>query len=124
MRTFIFGVALSGIALAGAAPAQAAQPIPQPEQGRIGVALSHEETAALADGPVPALVSKVIPLNRMGAGLRSDSQLERDARGGVHASLRQLLAESAAHPDGHVIVFLDAPGSHGPRVLDVYERWN
>lgn len=101
-----------------------ATPLVLPDQGRIGVSLSHDETAALADGPIPALVSKVLPMNRMGAGLRPDSRIYHDEHGGVHASLRELLLESAEHPDGNVIVYLDAPGTHGSRVLDVYEHWH
>jgi len=127
MRTFMFGAvlagALSGAALIATATASAALPLVQPEQGRIGVDLSHGETAALADGPLPALISKVVPLSRMGAGLRPDTRIYRDEHGGVHASLRELLLESADHPGGHVLVYLDAPGTHGTRVLDIYERW-
>ena len=128
MRTFIYGAAcltaVAGVALTGAATASASTPVAQPDQGRIGVSLSHQETAALADGPVPALISKVLPLDRMGAGLNPGSRLYRDAHGGVHASLREVLLESAEHPDGNVIVYLDAPGTHGSRVLDIYEHWN
>jgi hypothetical protein len=128
MRTVLLGAALvtalSGLTLTDAARAAAGAPIVQPDQGRVGVVLSHDETAALADGPIPALVSSVVPLSRMGAGLHAGSQLERDTHGGVHASLRQLLLESVDHPDGHAIVFLDVPGSHGPRLLDVYQRWH
>ncbi|MFF3571699.1 hypothetical protein [Nocardia jiangxiensis] len=128
MRTLIIGAtltALMGTALTCAATAASAGAlVAQPDQGRIGISLSHAETAALADGPVPALVTKVVPLNRMGAGLHPGSRIQRDQHGGVHASLREVLLESAAHPDGNVVVFLDAPGTHGPRVLDIYEHWN
>ncbi|MBY8855577.1 hypothetical protein K7711_03730 [Nocardia sp. CA2R105] len=118
--TALVGTALTCAATAASAGALVAQP----DQGRIGISLSHAETAALADGPVPAMVTKVVPLNRMGAGLHPGSQIQRDQHGGVHASLREVLLESAAHPDGNVVVFLDAPGTHGPRVLDIYEHWN
>ncbi len=128
MRTFIVGAAtlttVAGAVLIGAATASASVPVAEPDQGRIGLSLSHEETAALAEGPVPALISKVIPMNEMGAGLSPGSRLYRDAHGGVHASLRDLLLESAEHPGGNVVVFLDAPGTHGPRVLDIYEHWS
>ncbi|WP_245400264.1 hypothetical protein [Nocardia albiluteola] len=136
MRILMFGAvlagALSGAALTATAAAATpvdqgravALPLVQPNQGRLGVSLSHDETATLADGPVPALVSKVLPVSLMGAGLRPDSRIYRDERGGVHASLRDLLLESADHPDGNVIVYLDAPGTHGSRVLDIYEHWH
>ncbi|WP_245718256.1 hypothetical protein [Nocardia miyunensis] len=128
MRTLFIGASLTalvGAALTCAATeASAGALVAQPDQGRIGISLSHEETAALAEGPVPALVSRVVPLNRMGAGLHPGSQIYRDQHGGVHASPRELLLESAAHPNGNVVVYLDAPGTHGPRVLDIYEHWN
>ncbi|MQY18250.1 hypothetical protein [Nocardia macrotermitis] len=128
MRTLIVGAtltALAGTALTCAATAASAgQVVAQPDQGRIGVSLSHEETAALAEGPIPALIGKVVPLNHMGAGLHPGSRIYRDPRGGIHASPRELLLESAAHPDGNVIIYLDAPGTHGSRVLDIYEHWS
>lgn len=128
MRTLIVGATLTALAGAAltcaAAESSAAAIVAQPDQGRIGVSLSHSETAALADGPVPALVSRVVPLSRMGAGLHPGSQIYRDPHGGVHASLRELLLESAAHPDGNVVVYLDAPGTHGSRLLDIYEHWS
>lgn len=132
MFVAVLASALTGAALTATTGAAApvdqgqavAMPLVQPDQGRIGVNLSHDETATLADGPVPALVSKVLPLSLMGAGLRPDSRIYRDEHGGVHASLRELLLESADHPDGNVIVYLDAPGTHGSRVLDIYEHWH
>ncbi|MBF6172872.1 hypothetical protein [Nocardia blacklockiae] len=117
---FIAGIAA---ALAGAGQAAAGVPVAQPDQGRIGFALSHGETAALADGPMPALVTKVIPQSRMGAGLHPETDLYRDDSGNVHASLRQVIMEAADHPDGTVTVFLNAPGTHGSRLIDIYQRW-
>ncbi|RDI52011.1 hypothetical protein [Nocardia mexicana] len=128
MRTILLSTALliAGIAaaLGGATTAAAGTPVAQPDQGRIGMNLSHDETAALADGPVPALVTKVIPQSRMGAGLQPDTQLYRDENGNIHASLRQVINEAADHPDGTVTIYLNAPGTHGSRVLDIYQRWN
>ncbi|MBF6137645.1 hypothetical protein IU501_32235 [Nocardia otitidiscaviarum] len=126
MRIALFGAglfaAVAGLAL-GAGQASAGVPIVQPDQGRIGMHLSHEETAMVASGPLPAVVSMFVPLNRMGAGLHPETRIYRDDNGGVHASLRQVLMEAAQHPDGSVVVFLNAPGTRGGRVLDVYQNW-
>ncbi len=127
MRTALFGVALLTTlagTIAAAAAAGAVAPVIQPDQGRAGVVLSHDETGALADGPLPALVTMVIPENRIGAGLKPDTELYHDQNGNVHASLRQVIQEAASHPDGSVAVFLNAPGSHGTRILDVYQQWH
>ncbi|MGN2635682.1 hypothetical protein ACWEKT_32725 [Nocardia takedensis] len=108
----------------GTASAHAVVPVADPAQGRVGVRLSHDETVGLAGGPIPAVVTMVVPLNRIGAGLHSDTQLYRDERGGVHASLRQVVAEAAAHPDGAITLYLNAPGTRDGRVLDIYQNWN
>ncbi|NNH75436.1 hypothetical protein HLB23_37260 [Nocardia uniformis] len=127
MRIALFGAGLFAVTTAamtiGAGTAGAGVPIAQLDQGRIGVHLSHEETAALASGPVPAVVSMFVPLNRMGAGLHPQTEIYRDDRGGVHASLRQVVVEAAQHPDGTIVMFLNAPGTRGGRVLDVYQNW-
>jgi hypothetical protein len=109
-------------ALLGAGSAAAVEPIAQPD--RIGAHLSHEETATIADGPLPALVAMIVPLNRIGAGLKSDTEIYRDDGGAVHASLRQVIAEAAGHPDGTVSLYLNAPGTRNGRVLDIYQQWN
>jgi hypothetical protein len=114
----------TGGALLGAAPAAAAVPVVQPDQGRIGVNLSHPETAALADGPLPALITKIVPTNLLGAGLQPGTQLYRDENGIVHASLREVIEEAADHPDGSVTMYLNAPGTRGSRLFDIYQRWN
>ncbi|MBF6211390.1 hypothetical protein IU433_07530 [Nocardia puris] len=116
-------LALLTAGFAGAGSAAAADPIAEPDQGRVGARLTHEETVALAGGPVPAVVSMFVPLNRIGAGLHDDTQIYRDQNGGVHASLRQVIAESASHPDGTVTVYVNAPGTRNGRVLDVYQNW-
>ena len=126
LATVRFAIVLSAAAaaaLVGAGAAGAAAPAVQPDQGRIGVTLSHDETAALADGPVPGLVTKVIPQSRMGASLQPDTDLYRDSEGNVHASLRQVVMETAEHPDGTMAVYLNAPGTHGSRMMDVYQNW-
>ncbi|WP_024801979.1 hypothetical protein [Nocardia sp. BMG51109] len=110
-------------AVCGAGQAAAGVPVAQPDQGRVGMTLSHQETTALAEGPVPALVTKVVPPSRMGAALQPDTQLYRDDDGNVHASLRQVIGEAADRPDGNVTVYLNAPGTHGSRVLDIYQNW-
>lgn len=108
----------------GAGQAAAGAPFVQLDQGRVGMQLSHDETVSLADGPVPAVVSMFVPLSRMGAGLQPDTTIYRDETGGVHASLRQVMAEAADHPDGTVTIYLNLPGAKGGRVLDIYQRWN
>lgn len=128
MRTILLSTVLfvAGLAaaLGGAGQAAAGVPVAQPDQGRLGWTLSHDETAALADGPVPALVTKVVPQSRMGAGLHPETGLYRDDKGAIHASLRQVIMEAAEHPDGTVTFFVNAPGTRGSRVLDIYQRWN
>lgn len=127
MRVVRFGVGIIAVTAGlAAAPgvAQAGVPLVQIDQGRVGVALSHQETAAIADGPLPAVVSMFVPLSRMGAGLEPDTTIYKDDKGGVHASLRQVMMEAAEHPDGTVTLFVNLPGTKGGRVLDVYQNWN
>ncbi|MBL1075694.1 hypothetical protein JK358_14965 [Nocardia sp. 2] len=109
---------------AAAGEAVAGAPIAQPDQGRVGMHLSPEETRAVASGPVPAIVTMFVPLNRMGAGLHPETEIYRDEKGGVHASLRQVVMEAAEHPGGSVIVYVNAPGTRGGRVLDIYQSWD
>ncbi|MEC3919582.1 hypothetical protein [Nocardia sp. CDC160] len=124
MRIVLFGVGIAAVAVAaGSGVATAGVPVAQPDQGRVGVVLSHEETVAVADGPIPAVISMFVPLSRMGAGLQPNTTIYRDDKGGVHASLRQVIMEAGDHPDGNVAVFFNAPGTHGGRVLDVYQNW-
>ncbi|MEU0545041.1 hypothetical protein [Nocardia sp. NPDC005978] len=128
MRGIGFGAAIvaaaaGGALCCGAGTAAAGTPIAQPDQGRIGVQLSHEETASIAAGPVPAVFSMFVPLSRMGAGLHPETTIPRDQNGAVHASLRQVMTEAADHPDGTVTIFLNAPGTRNGRVLDVYQNW-
>ncbi|MET8876638.1 hypothetical protein [Nocardia sp. NPDC004604] len=106
----------------GAGSAAAADPVVQPD--RVGLHLNHAETATLGDGPVPALITMVVPLSRIGAGLKPDSEIYHDENGGVHASLRQVITEAASHPDGTVVLYLNAPGTHSGRLLDIYQNWN
>lgn len=115
---------ITAAVLAGAGYATAAEPIFEPNQGRIGLQLSHQETVTLAGGPVPALVTKFVPLNRIGAGLHGDTSIRRDDSGGVHASLRAVILEAAGHPDGTATVYFNAPGAKDGRVLDIYQNWN
>ncbi|MEU1207715.1 hypothetical protein [Nocardia sp. NPDC005825] len=127
MRVVRFGVGIIAVAAGlAAAPgvAQAGVPLVQIDQGRVGVALSHQETVAIADGPLPAVVSMFVPMSRMGAGLEPDTTIYKDDKGGVHASLRQVMMEAADHPDGTVTLFVNLPGTKGGRVLDVYQNWN
>lgn len=106
----------------GAGSAAAFAPQAQPD--RIGAHLSHSETVALGAGPIPALIATLVPANRIGAGLHGDTNLHRDADGGIRATLRQVVTEAASHPDGTVTVYLNAPGARGGRVVDVYQHWN
>lgn len=126
MRVVLFGVGIAAItagAVAAGGAASAGVPFAQIDQGRVGVALSHDETVAIADGPIPAVISMFVPLSRMGAGLQPDTSIYKDDKGGVHASLRQVIMEADDHPDGSVVVFFNAPGTRGGRVLDIYQNW-
>lgn len=114
--------ALAAAVTFGTGTAAAADPVSQPD--RIGLHLDHAETAALGGGPLPALVTMVVPLNRIGAGLKSDTEIYRDENGGVHASLRQVIMEAASHPDGTVTVYVNAPGTRDGRTLDIYQNWS
>ncbi|WP_433524612.1 hypothetical protein ACQPZ2_05650 [Nocardia pseudovaccinii] len=114
--------AVAAAVTVGTGTAAAADPVSQPD--RIGLHLDHAETTALGDGPLPALVTMVVPLNRIGAGLKSDTEIYRDENGGVHASLRQVIMEAARHPDGTVTVYLNAPGTRDGRTLDIYQSWD
>ena len=107
----------------GSGDAAAAEPIIDAEHARAGVELDTGETAALAGGPVPALVGMAVPASRIGAGLHDQTKIQSDDSGGVHASLRQVMLE-AANQDGHVTVMLNAPGTRDGRMLDVYQHWN
>ncbi|MEU1957278.1 hypothetical protein [Nocardia rhamnosiphila] len=106
----------------GAGTAAAAEPVVDPDNARAGFRLNQPETAALAAGPIPALVDHVIPPSQIGAGLDSDTRLYRDENGGVHASLRQVILESADN-DGSVLVFFHVPGAPHGRVFDIYQQW-
>ncbi|KAA8889895.1 hypothetical protein F3087_00780 [Nocardia colli] len=115
--------ALVGAAVAfGAGPAAAVEPVAQPD--RIGLQLSHEETKTIADGPIPAIVTMFVPLNRIGVGLEADTGIYKDENGGVHASLRQAIMEAANHSDGTITLFVNAPGTRNGRVLDMYQNWS
>ncbi|MCX0270802.1 hypothetical protein ACH474_28695 [Nocardia rhamnosiphila] len=106
----------------GAGTAAAAEPVVDPDNARAGFRLNQPETAALAAGPIPALVDHVIPPSQIGAGLDSDTRLYRDENGGVHASLRQVILESADN-GGSVLVFFHVPGAPHGRVFDIYQQW-
>ncbi|MFC9896702.1 hypothetical protein ACFVMC_23715 [Nocardia sp. NPDC127579] len=125
--TITRSVALAALTAAavgfGSGTAAALDPVVQPDQGRAGVRLSHGETEAVAAGPMPALITMFVPLTKIGAGLHPDTEIYRDQYGGVYASLRQVIAESAEHPDGTITFLFNAPGSRGGRVMDVYQHW-
>ncbi|MEU8896641.1 hypothetical protein [Nocardia sp. NPDC048505] len=123
-RTVAFTALCAAAVAASSGTAAAADPVLQLDQGRAGVRLSHGETVAVAGGPVPALITMFVPLTRIGAGLHPETEIYRDQNGGVYASLRQVVAESAAHPDGTITLLFNAPGSNGGRVLDVYQNWS
>ncbi|GAA5065783.1 hypothetical protein [Nocardia callitridis] len=127
LRTAVATAFLSlafGAAAFGAGTATAAVPVADVDHGRVGLRLDHGETTSVASGPIPALVTMVVPLNKIGAGLHEDTAIVRDEQGGVHASLRDVVLEAADHPDGTVTVYLDAPGARNGRVLDIYQNWN
>ncbi|MGW0245767.1 hypothetical protein ACWDYH_03930 [Nocardia goodfellowii] len=122
-RTFTL-VALGAAAVSiSSGTAAALDPVVQLDQGRAGVRLNHSETVAVASGPAPALITMVVPLAKIGAGLHPETDIYRDQYGGVYASLRQVIAEPATHPDGTITFMFNAPGSRGGRVMDVYQHW-
>ncbi|WP_084493052.1 hypothetical protein [Nocardia flavorosea] len=131
MRIAIRGSALAAVSVAcgvlatgfGAGTAAAAEPVVDADNARAGLRLNQAETAALAGGPVPALVDQIVPASRIGAGLHSGTRLYRDENGGVHASLRQVMLESVDN-GGSVIVFVHAPGAPHGRVFDIYQQWD
>lgn len=131
MRIAIRGSALAAVSVAcgvlatgfGAGTAAAAEPVVDPDNARAGLRLNQDETAALAGGPVPALVDQVVPASRIGAGLHGETRLYRDEDGGVHASLRQVMLESVDN-GGSVIVFVHVPGAPHGRVFDIYQQWD
>ncbi|MEV6277607.1 hypothetical protein [Nocardia sp. NPDC051832] len=123
-RTFTLAALCAACAALGSGTAAAVDPVLQLDQGRAGVRLSHNETVAVAAGPVPALVTMFVPLTKIGAGLHPDTEIYRDQYGGVYASLRQVVAESATHPDGTISLLFNAPGTRGGRVMDVYQHWS
>ncbi|MEU1983548.1 hypothetical protein [Nocardia sp. NPDC019395] len=130
MRIAISGAALAVISVAcgvlasglGAGTAAAAEPVVDADNARAGLVLNQAETAALAAGPVPALVDQIVPPSRIGAGLNSETRLYRDEQGGVHASLRQVMLESVDN-GGSVIVFAHVPGAPHGRLFDIYQQW-
>ncbi|WP_282783276.1 MULTISPECIES: hypothetical protein [unclassified Nocardia] len=103
---FTLLTAASGIVAAtviGAGSAAAATPVAGP--GAVGLELTPGETAALASGPVPALVDQVVPYNATSVALAPGSQLaENDAW--RFAPLRDIIGEAAAHPGGNVAVLV------------------
>ncbi|MFI2281925.1 hypothetical protein [Nocardia beijingensis] len=115
---------VAGAVMALGAGSAAAQPLDQLDEVRLAIPLDHTATTALAGGPIPAVVTMFVPANRIGAGLKNDSAIYRDDHGAVHATLRQVVLEAAGHPDGTVTVYLNAPGTRGGRVLDIYQHWN
>lgn len=131
MRSGIRGSALAAVSVTcgvlatgfAGGTAAAAEPVVDPENTRAGLVLNRAETAALAGGPVPALIDQVVPASRIGAGLHSDTRLYRDENGGVHASLRQVMLESVDN-GGSVIVFVHVPGAPHGRLFDIYQQWD
>jgi hypothetical protein len=124
MRSAVLSASILAAAalICGAGAASAAGPLLEPD--RVGVQLDHDETVRLGAGPIPALVTKMVPLDRIGAGLNSDTEIYRDERGGVHASLRQVIVEAAEHEDGTVAVYFNVPGTRNGRTIDIYQHWN
>ncbi|HLS76541.1 MAG TPA: hypothetical protein VK083_07115 [Nocardia sp.] len=126
-RSAAAGLAVAAGALAvsvfAAPSASAVEPVLDIGDGRVGAHLNHEETVWLAGGPIPAMVTRIIPPGVIGAGMHPDTKLWRDDQGNIRASLRQVIAESAREPDGTVSIFLNAPGTHDGRLLDIYQNW-
>ncbi|NNH70487.1 hypothetical protein HLB23_11535 [Nocardia uniformis] len=121
MRTRIVTITLTAAAgvtaaaLIGAGSAAAATPLVGP--GAVGVDLSPGETAALASGPVPALVDQVVPYDATWVALAPGSQLA-DNDAWRFAPLRDIIGETVEHPDGHVALIV-SPGDG----LGVIQDW-
>ncbi|MFI6172367.1 hypothetical protein ACIBCN_36700 [Nocardia sp. NPDC051052] len=105
-------------AVIGAGSASAVVPIAAPEAGIYGVQLSPGETQAMANGPLPALISQVVPHSALSVGIEDDSALDQDDDN-VYASLREVIGEAASRPNGKVDLFL-APGPE----LVIFQDWS
>ncbi|MTE13260.1 hypothetical protein [Nocardia aurantiaca] len=113
VRTFaIIAAACAGLGLAGSAvtgTASAATPFVIPQIGAAGVELTHDETQALADSPVPVLIERYAPRNAVIIGLKSDSTLAQNGNS-VYADMPAIIGEAAGHPDGSVDMALTPKG--------------
>ena len=127
MRSTTILTVLTGAAIAmglAAGTAGAATPVVDPGAGRVGVSLSPQETAALSDGPIPALVGRAIPGNRTGVHLAPDSYFEDD-NGRIVTSLEGLFHETASHPGGYINAYLtdpNNPANHNVAFI-ISENW-
>ncbi|MFE3188822.1 hypothetical protein ACFXHA_07405 [Nocardia sp. NPDC059240] len=103
-------VATVGIALAGAAAAatmsagSAAAFTPYVDPGTgivVAVDLNHDETVALANSPIPAMITQINQANNRIAPDPYFSQLPK-LDGTVYATLASTVGEAAATPGGRV----------------------
>ncbi|MFE3223003.1 hypothetical protein [Nocardia sp. NPDC059228] len=108
------GLGLAGLAAAGTA--SAATPFVIPQVGAAGVELNHNETQALAESPIPALIDRYAPHNAVIVGLQPDSTLIQNGQA-VFADMPAVVGEAADHPDGSVDVVLS------PKGLGVFQVW-
>lgn len=127
MRSTTIFTVLAGVGIAmglAAGTAGAATPLPDLPNGRIGVSLSPEDTAALSGGPVPALVGRAFEGSRTGVRLAPGSNYESED-GRIATSIEGLFRETAAHPGGYINAYLaDAsnPANHNVSLI-VTEHW-
>ena len=123
--TTAIGTVLAGATLAavvGGGTASAITPYTDPTTGALGVGLSHSDTVALANSPIPDLVDRIVPANKTGIGLGPGSSLPQ-ANGRLFAPLSAIVGEAAAHPNGYVNVYLLDPNRYHGEVLGVFQHW-
>ncbi|MEV6771731.1 hypothetical protein AB0N05_24210 [Nocardia sp. NPDC051030] len=111
-RVIALTATVSGAVIAGAiaaGTAAAVTPVGYPQYGTYGVELSHGETQALANSPIPALADRFFPGPVISVGTAPGSTLPQDDYH-VFAGLPDVVGEAAAHPGGTVDIYADSQG--------------
>ncbi|UFS93410.1 hypothetical protein [Nocardia huaxiensis] len=102
------GAAFTSIFGAGSASAVQLYGPHEPGDGPyVGLTLTHDETVAVANSPIPAILDGVIPNSELRYALNPGSTVPvQDSR--TDASVSDVVTEAARHPDGIVsLVFTD-----------------
>ncbi|WP_157227780.1 hypothetical protein [Nocardia asiatica] len=104
-------IALAGLTLAGVAvstaPAQAVVPVNAPGV-IVGVGFNHEETVALANSPVPAVLGIGLLAGATVVHVPSDSPLAQPG-GRVNADMPTIFRDAANAPNGKIVLALVNP---------------